>query len=172
MKDAETGQRGYLLVGDESYLAPYQKAVQGAGLQISRVENLIDALPDHLSAFDAVPHLVALKFAELKETIELRKGKGLDEALQTMRNGQGKNLMDEIRILVQQSQQDIQKRVAEYDRDIAAYSKHATFWCIFGNVLAALLFIWVIRRERHERARRRARAGIGSFRGDVSYTRW
>src|SRR5690242_1584678 len=29
MKDAETGQRGYILTGDEKYLAPYNTALSG-----------------------------------------------------------------------------------------------------------------------------------------------
>ena len=153
VQDAEIGQRGYLLVGNESYLEPYQKAVRSADQHIQRMKVLIDALPGQLTTFDAVPQLVAKKFAELKETIELRNSNGGDAALRVVRTGRGKDLMDEIRIGVEQTQQEIQKRVSSYDRDIAAYTTHATFWSIFGNVLAAVLFIWVIHRERQEHAR-------------------
>jgi hypothetical protein len=45
--DAETGQRGYLLVGEKSYLEPYQAAVKVADQQIDRVKQLMSAMPGH-----------------------------------------------------------------------------------------------------------------------------
>ncbi len=42
--DAETGQRGYLLIGEKSYLVPYQSAVKVADQQIDRV-NQLKSLP-------------------------------------------------------------------------------------------------------------------------------
>ena len=153
VKDAETGQRGYLLVGDEAYLEPYTKAVQGADQQINRVNKLMIALPGQQSTFDAAQRLMAVKFAELKKSVRLRQGEGLEAAMQVVRTGQGKKLMDEIRGLVDQIYQEIQERLASYDRLTATLSLRATLWSIFGNGLAAVLFISVIQRERRERKR-------------------
>ena len=41
LKDAETGQRGYLLTGDASYLLPYQRGSAAAQNDILRVRALI-----------------------------------------------------------------------------------------------------------------------------------
>jgi CHASE3 domain sensor protein len=46
VKDAETGQRGYLLTGRDSYLAPYNAAVKVVDDKMNRVEGLLDAVPD------------------------------------------------------------------------------------------------------------------------------
>src|ERR1035438_1526996 len=55
MKDAESGNRGYLLTGDESYLEPYQRAVRD--------------LPSQL---DSLQHLTSDNSAQQQRIIELR----------------------------------------------------------------------------------------------------
>ena len=151
--DAETGQRGYLLVGDESYLEPYRAAVKVADQQFDQVEKLMNALPGQRSAFDALQHLAAMKFAELKQTVELRQSEGIEAAMQIVQTDRGKQLMTEIRGLGNQIKQDIQERLAQYDQQTVALSKRATLWSILGNVLAAVLFLSVLQRELRERKR-------------------
>ncbi|NEQ21273.1 MAG: hypothetical protein F6K28_19020 [Microcoleus sp. SIO2G3] len=46
IKDAETGQRGYLLTGQESYLNPYKIAIQFINPQIQQLKTLIVADPE------------------------------------------------------------------------------------------------------------------------------
>ncbi len=46
------------------------------------------------------------KFAELKETIDLRRGSGLDAALKVVLNNSGKVLMDQIRATVTEADQE------------------------------------------------------------------
>jgi len=158
MLDAETGQRGYLLVGEESYLEPYQKAVHAGDEQIDRVEKLMNAASGQRSDFEALQRLMAEKFAELKETVQLRQSKGTEAAMQVVRTNRGKHLMDEIRVLVGQMNQECQKRLAKYDSQIVALSRRATEWSILGNVLAALLFVTVLQGAFRERTRVEERA--------------
>src|SRR5438067_5276217 len=40
MQDAETGQRGFILTGDQSYLAPYDTAVNSVSGEISALRSL------------------------------------------------------------------------------------------------------------------------------------
>jgi signal transduction histidine kinase/CHASE3 domain sensor protein len=158
MVDAETGQRGYLLVGEESYLEPYQTAAKLADRHIDWVEKLMNLTPGQRSKFDALQRLIAEKFTELNKTIELRRNKGIEAALQVVRTDQGKNLMDQIRGLVDEINQETQERLAKYDGQIVAVSMGATVWSILGNVLAAIVLVLVFQREFRERARVEARA--------------
>ena len=150
---AETGQLGYLLVGEESYLEAYQAAVKAADRHIDRVEELISAVPGQRSTFDALQHLLALKFAALTNTIQLRRSEGIEAAMQVVRTGQGKQLTDEIRGRADQIKQEIEELLAKNDRQTAALSKRATLWSILGNVLAAALFVSVLQRELRQRTR-------------------
>ncbi len=151
--DAETGQRGYLLVGEKSYLAPYQSAVLVADEQLDRAKQLMNAIPGHEYQIDTLHELVASKLTELKNTIELRQTIGIVAAMQVVRTNRGKNLMDEIREVVGQITEECQDQLATYDQQIVSLSRRATVWSIFGNVLAAVLFVSVVRRAFRERTR-------------------
>ena len=122
VNDAETGQRGYLLVGEPSYLEPYQTALKVADQQIDKVERLMSALPDRRSTFAAIKHLVDVKFEELKTTIQLRQSEGIEAAMQIVQSDQGQKLMAEIRVLADQIKQEIQDRLAKYDAQTVALS--------------------------------------------------
>lgn len=96
LKDAETGQRGFLLTGDESYLIPYQKALDKIPDEIKTLQQSRLA-PGSAPALDTTLALVREKLDELKLTIDLRKNGGLPAALDMVRTNEGKHLMDEIR---------------------------------------------------------------------------
>ncbi|MEX0643543.1 MAG: CHASE3 domain-containing protein [Pirellulales bacterium] len=157
--DAETGSRGYVLIGEEAYLEPYQAAVKAADQQIDRLEKQMNALPGQRSNFDALQRLVAMKFAVMKNTVQLRQSEGIEAATQAVRTGRDKAMMDEIRVLVDQIKQEVEKVMAKYDSRTAAIARRATVWGILGNVLAAVLFVSVLRREFRERKRAETRAG-------------
>ncbi len=96
-QDAETGQRGYLLTGDDRYLDPYQAALANLSAEQLRLRMLLSDNPQQLQRATALDNLAANKSAEMKSTIELRQaGKG-DEALRLVRTDRGKRLMDDIR---------------------------------------------------------------------------
>ena len=158
VNDAERGQRGYLLVGEQSYLAPYQNAARVVDQELQRIGQLLKGVPGQKSAFDAMQRLTTMKFVELKETVELRQSAGIEAALQVVRTGRGKKLMSEFRGLVDQITQNVQELLAEQDRQIVALSVRATRWNIAGSVLAAILFVSVIRRELRELTRVEQRA--------------
>jgi signal transduction histidine kinase len=95
LKDAETGQRGYLLTGDEGYLQSYQAArarLPGvlAGIDVEPFEGPSAALARIQTLSDA-------KMAELAETIALRRSGDEAGALAVVQSGRGKAIMDEIR---------------------------------------------------------------------------
>jgi methyl-accepting chemotaxis protein len=100
LTDAETGQRGYIIVGEERYLEPYQAGTTAANQAIRSVRRLTADNPNQQRRLDALEPIVASKIAELKETIDLRKSKGFDAALQVIRSDKGKKAMDDARRLI------------------------------------------------------------------------
>jgi len=100
MKDAETGQRGYLLTGDKAFLEPYLAVRNGIGGHLKELHQLtlIGAADKHL---DAIEPLITVKFAELAQVIELRRNNNLAAALAIVRDSHGKRLMDSIRAEMQ-----------------------------------------------------------------------
>lgn len=102
LKDAETGQRGYLLTGDESFLEPYTNGVLQLKPQLDTLRQLGGAGELPKDKVDRLIGLARQKLAELDQTIHVRKEQGAQAALAIVQNRSGKELMDRIRAEVQQ----------------------------------------------------------------------
>jgi methyl-accepting chemotaxis protein len=97
MKDAETGQRGYVLTGLDSYLEPYQTAVPAVHSALGELRRLTSDNPRQQKRIDDAVALVDSKMAELQRTIELRRTQGLQVALSEVLTDKGKRAMDDLR---------------------------------------------------------------------------
>jgi methyl-accepting chemotaxis protein len=100
MKDAETGQRGYVITGEGRYLEPYQGARDRVDHQLKHVRELTADNPIQQQRLTTLEPLVAGKFAELQETIDLRRTQGFEAAAKVVLTDKGKSVMDSIRSLV------------------------------------------------------------------------
>jgi len=90
LQDAETGQRGFLLTGDEKYLQPYEDALSRITPEIDSVATLTQDNPNQQANLALLRPHVAAKLAELKQTIDLRRGGGEAAALAVVRSDRGK----------------------------------------------------------------------------------
>ena len=99
-KDAETGQRGYLLTGAQRYLDPYEAAVGALEKATARLRGLVADNPQQLERLATVTRIGADKMAELKETVELRRAGRGEDALKIVVTDRGKNAMDSLRAAV------------------------------------------------------------------------
>jgi methyl-accepting chemotaxis protein len=113
MKDAETGQRGFLLTGEESYLEPYSAALGPISSVVANVRELTSDNPSQQTRIAELSPLIDAKVAELKHTIDLRRTEGLDAALKVVRSGAGKQLMDDARRVVHDMDQEERRLLAE-----------------------------------------------------------
>lgn len=98
LKDAETGQRGYLLTGRAEYLEPYSSALSVIRHDLEQLNALV-MRPENRARMPRLEQLVESKLAELRTTIDLRRTAGGEAALKIVLLGQGKEIMDQIRIL-------------------------------------------------------------------------
>jgi PAS domain S-box-containing protein len=97
MLDAETGQRGFLVTGEERYLQPYQTAVQAVPGELSHINALLAGRTGENGNLSRLNQLTKQKLAELRRTIDLRRTQGLQAALDVVLSDEGKRSMDEIR---------------------------------------------------------------------------
>ena len=145
IRGAETGQRGFLLTGKPSYLAPYEAA-------LGRVSFLEGTL-QRLTADDAVEQerlrtlslLVQDKLEELAQTVQLRRTDGLQAALQVVQTDRGRDLMTAIQTVLDAMSADEQHQL---DRRLdAAVSRGVTIRLLVfsGCALAVLGLLWAAR---------------------------
>ena len=97
--DAETGQRGFLITDDISYLEPYSKAIEALPGQLKKLRLHAQGNAESERDIRDLTSLVDVKTAELKKTIQLRMDSGISEAIARVKTGRGKQLMDSIRAL-------------------------------------------------------------------------
>lgn len=98
MLDAETGQRGYLLTGNERYLHPYNEAVGQLAQNLDAVRRLVTPFEDDLSEFALMSRHISRKMAEMDLSIRMRK-EGKEDAWKfVLTTDVGKAEMDAIRV--------------------------------------------------------------------------
>lgn len=106
LKDAETGQRGYLLTGRDSYLEPYRRSLDSIRHNLALLKKDV-ARPANLARLPRLEQLVRAKLVELEMTIELRGSLGLPAAMNVVTADDGKRTMDEIRRLCAEIDQTV-----------------------------------------------------------------
>lgn len=120
IQDAETGQRGYLLTNDETYLAPFTSAAAGLPKELDTIGQATGTDPTRAAQMTELRSAVDDKLAELRESIALYKGGDAVSAIRLVRGDGGKASMERIRSTIAAMQRDesamLQRRLAEAER--------------------------------------------------------
>jgi PAS domain S-box-containing protein len=97
LADAETGQRGFLLTGRQEYLEPYNRGAERASRDLTGLGAALRNDSLATPQLEELGGLISQKLDELKTTIEIRRTKGLAEAMRVVETDFGKRAMDRIR---------------------------------------------------------------------------
>ncbi|MFX4086876.1 MULTISPECIES: CHASE3 domain-containing protein [Sphingobium] len=97
VQDAETGQRGYLLTGDRTYLEPFEQARQGMPALKGRLAELIADNPDQQARFARMSAAIDSKLDELDRAVGSRKAGDATAAMAIVRTNEGRDIMARIR---------------------------------------------------------------------------
>lgn len=97
IQGAETGQRGYLLTKNSSYLEPYQTSLNSIKYHFESLQKLTSDNPVQQKRLESIKKFMQLKLDELSETVNLAHEKYYAEALEIVNQNKGKKYMDNIR---------------------------------------------------------------------------
>ncbi len=97
--NAETGQRGYLLTGDPSYLMPFEAAQHRIGDSLAQLRHLIGVSSPQDGRFRELLPAVRAKMNELRHTVGLAQSGSHDAALEELGTGKGQREMERIRAI-------------------------------------------------------------------------
>lgn len=139
--DIETGARGYVITGDESYLQPYQSGLDHINLDLQSVRTLAADQPNLLLRLDTLAPQIAAQLAFSKQTIDLRRASGLAAAQANVALGTGKTSMDDIRANIASAQQDEQGLLAASNASTASASQAIVWANVAGGLFAALVIL-------------------------------
>lgn len=97
--NAETGERGYLLSGMDSYLEPYTTARQELPAELAHLQSLTSDNPAQQARMQELRATLERRFTALQKAIDMRKHGGPDLSAPLLTGGPGKIEMEHIRAL-------------------------------------------------------------------------
>ncbi len=149
--EAESGQRGFLLTGDPTYLKPYKAALPKIDRTFARLRELINAngtavMIDHAGQLNV---LIGKKLNELESTLALNERSGREAAFQLIDTGLGQRLMEEIR---SQSQSILDELRESSRRGGARWAQDIEFGRVgmltmTAFTIALLFVVWALARR-------------------------
>lgn len=147
MKDAETGQRGFVLTGDERFLDPYRSALSELEQEQATARRLTADNPQQQQRLIALAPLVGARLARLANVIEQRRRDGLDSVLKSGTLLEGRQEMDLVRQKVAEldgAENELLAARRQHSDESAATAQATILWGgLFGSlvVLAAGILI-------------------------------
>ena len=143
LQDAETGQRGYLLTNNESFLQPFTSALERLRPTFHQLQKLTDDNGEQQERLSRLLPLIDAKIDELGRTITLSRSGHADQAAEIVKAAHGKELMDQIRTIVGEFAQSEQTLLTE--REVAAGSwRRYLLAMIVASLLTALGLAWLV----------------------------
>lgn len=163
LRTAETGQRGYLLTGDPSYLAPYEQARRRIPDNLERLRALVRD-PGQVRRLAALAPLMEAKLRELHVTVELGR-RSRAAALQVVRTGEGQRHMQAFEAAAaefQAAEQDLMAARMAADQRAAEQAAVAAGATVVLAFLAMAAGVGALLRQRNLAALERANALLES----------
>jgi PAS domain S-box-containing protein len=144
LADAETGQRGYLLTGDRTFLQPYEEAVDRVPQELAALAQLSE-LDSH--RFGIIRNLAEAKLAELKRVIGLRD-RDPGQAIAAVKQGEGKRIMDELRGRMAELQQEQSSLLGSESEEARRATIARNIIFLATTVVDLLFLLWAYREIR------------------------
>jgi two-component sensor histidine kinase/CHASE3 domain sensor protein len=137
--DAETGQRGYLLTRDESYLDPYNQAVESIDSTYSGLLRLVESNQSQRLRLEALAPSLEAKRAEMAQTISMLSAGDVVNAMSLLRSDEGKAQMDTIRNTLRAFIEEEDARLVERNGKMDGYRQMLVLAILAALGAAAIL---------------------------------
>lgn len=147
LKDAETGQRGFLLTGNTVFLDPYDKSIKRTDSLFSIVNQATKDNALEQQKLKELRSIIDKRMEILLSTIQIKKNKGaiLESALL-----EGKRYMDDARQIIRDIRNEEKRSLAEKTKEMNSLAGFSPFLIIFAAVLSVLSTIFFYRKVSSE----------------------
>lgn len=152
MLNAETGQRGYLLTGDERYLRPYQSAVASIQGHLQTIRSAHDSQALQPGDMARLSELIARKLSEMEMSVNLRRQNEDDAWRFVLSTDVGQQEMEDLRTLATQLIQRSADEAGRSTQAIHASLAHSRTGIALAGVLGLVVFYLYLRGSRALRA--------------------
>ena len=148
MLDAETGQRGYLLTGNEGYLEPYDKAVITVKTNLEELHTQYLHSTEDLQQFALLALAVSRKLAEMELSLRLRRQGNEDAWKFILFTDVGREHMDSIRQLAHTLIERSSRKIQEHQSQIVQSLMLSRIGIATVTAIGLLAFYMYLRQAR------------------------
>lgn len=134
--NAETGERGFILTGETSFLGPYTGAIAHVYEDVAELRRLTSDNPTQRQAMDRMEPLISERLNMLRDRIEVRRKEGLVPGAEIVRQGAGKQYMDEIRVQLDGMKQEENRLLILRTEEAVRSSRNTRMVIVSGEILA------------------------------------
>lgn len=148
LQDAETGQRGYIITGNDQFLEPYRSALTALDGQLAALGRLFEGEAQQSADHRRLAGMIARKRATMEQSIALRASGQTEAAIAAVSSGQGKAAMDDIRRVVDRMTRYEAQHLADLSRNAASRTHQAEmlvvllFLALVGTAAATSGLVW------------------------------
>ena len=143
LRDAESGQRGFVITGNDDFLDIYHTGSDAVAKTQRELRELTADNPRQQKRLDDAEPVIAAKLAELKQTVDLRRAAGFDAAQKVVALGAGKRNMEEARRILKEMDAEELELLRQRSEDVEEAASVARRTISYGTLLALVLMIVV-----------------------------
>jgi PAS domain S-box-containing protein len=148
--DLETGMRGFVLTGEDRFLAPYERAKLELPPHLEQLRASAARDAGQAARVEELAAVITRRLANIDETIDVRRTGGVDAVHEHARNGAGKLLMDRARTIMREIEDTAQQRLDANNERLLGHSQVALVLIVGSTIVLGVLglaMLWMFRRR-------------------------
>ncbi len=139
LKDAETGQRGYLLTGNRVFLEPYTGAKEKVTDLYTDIKNKTSDNAFHQRKIDELKDILDTRLNIIEKTIKVKEnGATVSESYLL----DGKVYMDKVRLIIKEMQAEEKRLLAERTSEMKTFAGYTPMLIIFAAILSLIITLF------------------------------
>ena len=169
MANVQSSTRGFVLTGDNAYLASYSAGVSSVARDVATFRNLTADNPIQQRRIPDLQTMTAWKVEQTANLIALRKARGFNAVVDAVRNGQGQRLIDRFDDFARAMSSEEQRLLALREVEARRRLDQSRIVIILGICMGLFITVfagWSVRRDnvRRRLAEKALREGEERFR--------
>ena len=139
LQDAESAGRGYIITGDESFIAPHQQVGNEIAANINELRKLTADNSVQQKLIDQAEPVVAAKLSWVKRINDMRKAREIEQVTKLIQTGEGKKLMDDLQRILGEIEQAERNQLKQRAGEVEAAVNSSTVSITLGTLVCLLL---------------------------------
>ncbi|HYP87659.1 MAG TPA: CHASE3 domain-containing protein, partial [Polyangiaceae bacterium] len=139
LKDVETGQRGYLLTGDDAFLEPYKAGLNDVDKYYADAKRLTADNTSQRERITALRSIIDQRLQLMAKSIALRRGENVETFAKSGILQQGKQQMDELRRRISELDETESQLLSQRQTNAKSATASAQATIVWGSLIGTLL---------------------------------